>query len=231
MTAALGRREGRPLVCLHGNPQARPAAPNAAGLFHVAFLLRSRTALAALLRRVREAGWSVDGYADHNVSEAVYLRDPEGNGIELYADRAREVWRTVDGQVFMTTDPLDVHGLLLTAPDAAPTLPEGTTVGHVHLRVRSLEDAEAFWVGRLGLRVVTRRYPQALFMAAGDYHHHVACNTWGETPVMPRREGSLGLISFDVVVPDAAYRRAVLEGADERLLFDPDHMGVRITGG
>lgn len=231
VTAALGGAEKRPLVLLHGSPHARPAPPGSAGLFHMAFLLAGRTQLAALLRRVREAGWPVDGYGDHNVSEAVYLRDPEGNGIELYADRPREVWRTVDGEIFMTTEPLDVHGLLMTASNAAPGLPAGTSLGHVHLRVSSLDEAESFWVDRLGLTVVTRRYPGALFFAAGDYHHHVACNVWGERAVTPRRRGTLGLVSFEIVVPDGDYRRAVLDGAEERLLTDPDQVGVRITGG
>lgn len=228
-TAALGTARGLPLVILHESPGAPPPAAGAPGLFHMAFLMPDRMALGAMMQRVGARGHRFDGFGDHNVSEAAYLRDPEGNGIELYADRSRDVWRTVDGRVFMTTEPLDVAGLLDAAPAPAPGLPEDAVMGHIHLRVGSLGSAEAFYVDRLGFGVVTRDYPGALFVAAGDYHHHVGLNVWGVRGGTPSTDGALGLLSFDIVVPSEAARRALLDGADEGTLFDADHNAVRIA--
>ncbi len=230
-TAAMGNEDGVPLLILHGAPGAPRRPPGTTGLFHVAFRLPSRAGLGAMIRRVRERGWGFDGFADHNVSEAAYLTDPEGNGLELYWDRARDVWHSVEGGIFMTTEPLDVPGLLAAAPDPAPVLPGGTDVGHVHLRVSSLSVAEAFYVGRLGFEVTTRTYPGALFVAAGGYHHHVGLNVWGGEGAPKPPDGALGLMSFDVVVPTLADRRLILRDADEGMLFDADANGVRITKG
>jgi catechol 2,3-dioxygenase len=229
VTAALGPLDERPLLVLHGDPQAPPRPPASTGLFHLALRVPTRRDLGGMIVRVRGQEWPFQGFGDHNVSEAAYLADPEGNGIELYADRSRDVWHTVDGQIFMTTEPLDLPGLLLAAEGASPRLPQGTTVGHVHLRVSSLKGAEAFYAGRMGLQVTSRGYPGALFLAAGGYHHHVGCNVWGEAA--PRRppEGSLGLRSFDLVVPDEEARRRILGGADEGMVFDADDIGVRIA--
>jgi catechol 2,3-dioxygenase len=195
----------------------------------MAFRLPTRRDLGGMIVRVRNREWAFEGFGDHNVSEAAYLSDPEGNGIEVYADRSRNVWHSVEGQVFMTTEPLDLPGLLLAAEAPAPRLPRGTTLGHVHLQVSSLEDAEEFYVGRLGFHVTTRGYPGALFVAAGDYHHHVGCNVWGASPPSRPPEGSVGLRSFDIVVPDDEARRRILGGADEGMIFDNDDIGVRIT--
>ena len=231
-SASLGSGFPRPLVVLHAAPDAAAPGAGAPGLYHVAFLLPSRVALASLVRRVQAAGWSLNGVADHNVSEAVYLSDPDGIGVELYADRAPNVWRTVDGRIFITTEPLDLAGLLAIAPEPAEEVPEGTRVGHVHLRTASLEDAEAFYVGRLGFEVVTRRIPGALFVAAGGYHHHVGLNVWGISADSPPSDGhTLGLVSFEILVPEAAVRRALLAGRDEGFLVDGDGNGVRIVGG
>jgi catechol 2,3-dioxygenase len=230
-TAALGTTDGRPLVVLHGEPTAPRRPEGSTGLFHVALRLPTRADLGALVRRVQQAGHPFGGFSDHNVSEAAYLSDPEGNGIELYADRSPEVWRGVDGEVFMTTEPLDVPGLLMAAPEPAPRLPAGTAVGHIHLRVSSLSDAEAFYVDRLGLGVVTRSYPGALFTAAGDYHHHVGLNVWGGAGAPHPPDGSLGLVYFELVVPSESARRALLGDAGEGYLMDPDNVGVRVTRG
>lgn len=229
VNAALGVLDERPLLVLHGAAHAPARPAGSTGLFHVAFRLPSRRDLGSMILRVRNHDRAFEGFGDHNVSEAAYLTDPEGNGIELYADRSRNVWHAVDGQVFMTTEPLDLPGLLLAAESAAPALPRGTTVGHVHLRVSSLAAAEDFYVRHLGFHVTTRGYPGALFVAAGEYHHHVGCNVWGESA--PRRppEGSLGLRSFDVVIPDEETRRRILGGADEGTVLDQDDIGVRIT--
>jgi catechol 2,3-dioxygenase len=227
-TTALGNEEGQPLVVLHAAPGAPKPPPGTTGLFHVAFLMPTREALGGMILRVRKQAWPFSGFADHNVSEAAYLSDPEGNGIELYADRARHVWHTMSGEVFMTTEPLDVPGLLMAAAEAARKLPEGTVVGHVHLRVSSLETAESFYVNRIGFDVVTRSYPGALFVSAGGYHHHLAFNVWAGRGVRPPR-GSLGLASFDIVMSSEQARRRILGGADEGTLFDLDDVGVRIA--
>ncbi len=230
-TAALGGADGLPLLILHGAPGAPRRPPGTTGLFHVAFRFSGRADLAAMISRVRERGWGFDGFADHNVSEAAYLTDPEGNGLELYCDRARTVWHSVEGPIFMTTEPLDLAGLLLASSGAAPELPAGAVVGHVHLRVSSLSRAEAFYVAHLGFEVTTRAYPGALFVAAGGYHHHVGLNVWGGEGAAPPPEGALGLVSFDVVVPDPAERRRILSDADEGMVFDADAIGVRISKG
>jgi catechol 2,3-dioxygenase len=230
-TAALGVADERPLLVLHEAPRAPQRPPGSTGLFHVALRLPTRIDLGAMVLRVRNQKWPFEGFGDHNVSEAAYLADPEGNGIELYADRSRDVWHSVEGHVFMTTEPLDLPGLLMAAEAPAPGLPPGTVVGHVHLRVSNLAAAEEFYVGRMGFNVTTRGYPGALFLAAGDYHHHIGCNVWGESTPRHPPEGSLGLISFDVIVPDGEERRHLLGDSDEGMLFDADDIGVRVARG
>jgi catechol 2,3-dioxygenase len=141
------------------------------------------------------------------VSEALYLRDPEGNGIEIYRDRPRDEWpRSDEGVLQMATLPLDLEGVLGEVDGAQPVpqrMPDGTHIGHVHLQVANLHDAEAFYVGALGFDVVVRTYPGALFVAAGGYHHHIGLNTWESAGGSPPPEGSTGLRSFEVVLPSA----------------------------
>ena len=230
-TAALGIEGESPLLVLHADPDAAPRPEVSTGLFHVAFLLPSPGTLGAMIRRVRDSGGTFTGFADHNVSQAAYLSDPEGNGVELYADRDREVWRTSDGRILLTTEPLDVPGLLLASPDASERMPDGTVVGHLHLRVSTLEGAEAFYVRRLGFDVVTREYPGALFVSAGGYHHHLGFNVWGGQGAAPPPERSLGLASFDVIVPQMADRERILGSVAEGWVFDLDDNAVRITRG
>lgn len=228
-TAVLGVGSDHPLLILQSAPGAPRPSQGTTGLEHVAYLLPSRIALGGLVRRMHEAGVPIRGFADHSVSEAVYLSDPDGNGIEFYADRAPEVWRSVDGSIYMTTEPLDVEGLIDAAEQPAEELPAGTSVGHVHLRVSTLEAAEAFYVDRLGMEVTTRRYPGALFFAADGYHHHIGVNVWGGVGLPPAPTGALGLSSFEIVVPDGEVRRSLLGMADAGVLHDSDDIGVRIT--
>ena len=228
-TAALGTADGTPLLVLHAAPGAPPREPGTTGLFHVAFRVPNRTGLGGMVLRLRASLTPIDGFADHNVSEAVYLTDPEGNGIELYADRDRDVWYSVDGSIFMTTEPLDVPGLTLAAQGPAKRLPSGTVVGHIHLRVRSLERAEAFYGKKLGFDVMSRSFPGALFVSAGGYHHHVGLNVWGGEGAHVPPFGSLGLVSFELVVPSPDVRQQLLGGADEGTLQDPDGIGVRVA--
>ena len=130
----------------------------------------------------------------------------------------------------MTTEPLDVQGLLMTSPQAAAEIPVKTRVGHLHMRVSTLEAAEAFYVDRLGMEVTSRRYPGALFFAAGDYHHHVGVNVWGGVGLPHPPGGALGLDCFDVIVQDADVRKSLLGVADFGVLHDLDDVGVRIVG-
>jgi len=215
-----------------------------AGLYHFAILLPSRRDLARALRHLIESAVRINGASDHGVSEAIYLQDPEGNGIEIYADRPRERWPMRGGTLAMGTTALDVEDLL--AQDARPWegVPEGTRIGHVHLHVASLGRAERFYAGVLGFEVTVRGYPDALFLSAGGYHHHIGLNTWAGTDIAPRDPLDAGLRYFTVVLPDRAALHAALDrlraagapleepGEGERggwLTRDPDGIGVLLT--
>jgi len=233
---AAGEGPGAPaLVELVGDVGAPVRPRRACGLFHLALLVPDRRALAQALRRVVTAGWRLDGASDHLVSEALYLSDPEGNGIELYRDRPRAEWRRgPDGELAMATLPLDLADLaeelvadagaseagepadaLLAAPAHDAGMPAGTTVGHVHLQVADLAAAEAFYAGALGFEVTVRGYPGALFAAAGGYHHHVGLNTWASAGGPPADPSARGLRDFAVVLPDPAERDEVAQRVDE----------------
>jgi catechol 2,3-dioxygenase len=210
---SLGPSADSPLVELHGDSSAKPLDRRATGLFHVAILVPSRVDLALALARLAQARWPLDGASDHLVSEALYLSDPDGNGIEIYRDRPRTEWRETDGQLEMATLPLDLDDLLaeLRAVDGFQDLaPDGTTVGHVHVQVSELEKTEAFYSQVLGFDVTVRGYPGALFVSAGGYHHHIGLNTWNSVGSSPPPPGSVGLRSYDIVLPNAAALEPVL---------------------
>ena len=193
--------DGRtPLIELHEHPGAVRRPHRSAGLFHVAILVPSRAALGRSLRRLAMEGWPLSGAADHLVSEALYLDDPDGLGLEIYRDRPRETWRVADGQVVMATDPLDLDGVAREAGADAPWqgLEAATVIGHVHLQVASLSAAEAFYCGDVGFAPTLRRYPGALFVAAGGYHHHLGLNTWAGVGVAPPPADAVGLRRFTV---------------------------------
>jgi catechol 2,3-dioxygenase len=196
---------------------ARPKPPRTTGLYHVAIRLPSRPALARLLSRLLELRYPLQGAADHLVSEALYLSDPDGNGLELYVDCPRQRWPVVDGIVSMATDPLDVRDLLATASDEPwQGIDPGTDIGHIHLQVSDLGRAEAFYCSLLGFEVTQRDYPGALFVSAGGYHHHIGLNTWGTRGAPPPPSDAVGMINFSVKVDDPALRleiRARLEYA------------------
>ncbi len=197
--------DGQALVELEAAPDAPPRPLHTTGLFHLAILVPSRADLALALRRVAAAGWRLSGASDHLVSEALYLSDPEGNGIELYRDRPRDEWPAVGGVLQMDTLPLDLGNLLSEVDEANGDagMPAGTTLGHVHLQVSDLTAAERFWADALGFDVTVRGYPGALFVSAGGYHHHVGLNTWAGAGAPPPPDGALGLDRFEVVLPDA----------------------------
>jgi catechol 2,3-dioxygenase len=198
--------DGAALVTLVHRPDAPRRPPRTTGLFHLALLVPSRADLARSYHRVRAAAWRFTGAADHLVSEALYLDDPEGNGVEIYRDRPRAEWETENGELRMGTLPLDLAGVLagVESGDVGDGMASGTRIGHVHLQVATLPGAEAFYVGALGFEPVVRAYPGALFVAAGGYHHHLGLNTWAGVGAPAPPEGARGLRSFSVVLPDAS---------------------------
>jgi catechol 2,3-dioxygenase len=222
----LGAAGGEPLIELVGAPDA-PAPPSfSTGLFHLAILVPDRAELARSLQRVAGAGWRLTGASDHLVSEALYLQDPEGNGIEIYRDRPREEWRRNGDELAMATLPLDLEsvlGELDPGERQANGMPGGTTMGHVHLQVADIPAAERFYNRALGLDVMVRSYPGALFLAAGGYHHHLGLNTWQSEGAPPPPEGALGLDRYELVLPNAEERDSAADrlaeaGADPQRL-------------
>jgi catechol 2,3-dioxygenase len=195
-----------PLLHLVELPGARPKPARAAGLYHFAILLPGRPDLARWLRHVLASGWPLQGWADHGVSEAIYLADPDGNGIEVYSDRPRAEWPVSNGELQMVTEPLDAQGLLALTDGAADwqAMPAGAVIGHVHLHVASIPQAQAFYCDVLGFDVMQRYGPSALFVSAGGYHHHIGLNTWAGVGAPPAQTGSAGLRFFTIVLPDEA---------------------------
>lgn len=187
---------GRPLLEIEEFKAARPDDPRSAGLFHTAFLLPQRADLARWARRAIDEQIAVTGASDHFVSEAIYLTDPEGNGIEIYADRPENVWGWDGDKVRMGTEALDVQNLLTEMkPGDKGWLgaPENTMVGHVHLRVGDSKEAEAWWNGEMGFDTVALYGGQAVFLSTGGYHHHVGANTWQSRGAKHRDTDRTGL--------------------------------------
>ena len=232
-SATLGADE-TPLLVLDRDADAPPRHREQAGLFHNAFLVPSRAALGAALDRIHDR-WTLTGASDHYVSEALYLDDPEGNGVELYYDRPRDEWeRSDDGTIRIGTVPLDLADVASQSNGDA-RVPPGTSVGHVHLEASSLATAREFYVETLGFRV-TMEMRSALFLAAGEYHHHLGINTWNGRS---QPAGGRGLAWFELVVSSAEALSAVrhrLEDADVAVcdrpdgfeLADPDGISIRI---
>lgn len=215
----------------------------ATGLYHYAVLLPSRLELAQALRRMALRQAPIEGAADHGVSEAIYLHDPDGTGIEIYRDLPRDEWpHDEQGRVSMGTDALDLDRLLDELeglPEDWPGMPAGTRVGHVHLHVSNLPKAELFYSGVIGFNLIQRYGPAAAFLSAGGYHHHVGINTWNRAGGPPP-EGSAGLRYYEIVVPDAEARaqiranveqaNAPVEEREGRLFFrDPAGNGIAVT--
>jgi catechol 2,3-dioxygenase len=232
-TVELGAPGGGTLVVLVGRPDSSPRPPRTSGLFHLALLVPSRPELARALRRVTAAGHAFSGASDHLVSEALYLDDPEGNGIEIYRDRPREEWAYTDGRLQMATLPLDVEGVLASDPGAAESaggMPAGTRIGHVHLQVGSIPAADEFYVGALGFEPTVRGYRGALFVSAGGYHHHVGLNTWAGQGLPAPPAGSRGLQSFTIVLSSAAeLARTLAAAADAGAAVSDDGGGASVA--
>jgi catechol 2,3-dioxygenase len=197
--------DDRVLVRLRERPGARPAVQRGRlGLYHFAILLPDRPSLGRFVRHLGEIGARA-GAGDHLVSEAFYLTDPDGLGIEVYADRPRETWRRSGRELMLATDPVDVRGLVAAAGDAPwAGMPAGTVIGHVHLHVGSIEQGDAFYAEALGFDRITWSYPGALFLGAGGYHHHLGTNTWAGSGARPPRDDDARLLAWTIELPDAA---------------------------
>lgn len=250
-TAVLGVDDD-PLLALIDAPDAPERGVHEAGLFHVAVRVPSRAALGTVLDRF-ESRWRLTGASDHLVSEALYARDPEGNGIEVYRDRPRAEWPDgPDGRVAMDTLPLDRDAVRAAASsvdrsddeDGAESedehsrdiLPDGTDIGHVHLETTDLDRARSFYTDIVGL-TIRQEMDGATFLAAGNYHHHLGLNVWNRRND-PTGDG-LGLAWYELVLPAdalAALRErlersgATIDPVDDRATFevaDPDGVGVR----
>lgn len=186
--------------------------PGRTGLYHFALLLPERVELARALRHLSDSGIRFTGFADHHVSEALYLNDPDGHGIEIYRDRPRTEWLDAHGRFKLTTAPLDLHGLLgelEKSPAKFTQLPTTTVMGHIHLHVAHLEKSRLFYGDILGFDLMAGM-DSALFMSAGGYHHHLGLNIWQGAGAPPASEGSLRLIAYEIWVPDELGYRALL---------------------
>lgn len=192
----------RILIELREQPGARPAGRRGTlGLFHVAILLPSREALGAFIRHASAAGLRL-GAGDHHVSEAVYCADPDGLGLEVYADRPREAWLRRGTELHLTTDPLNVDDLLRAGALSAWTgMPRGTTIGHVHLHVGDLQRSTAFYSEGLGLDQMAWSYPGAVFLGAGGYHHHLGTNVWAGPNAAPPAPHDAQMLEWSLLLP------------------------------
>jgi catechol 2,3-dioxygenase len=220
------RDDERTLVELHTRPGITPGRRGALGLYHFAILVPDRAALARFAAHLAALDVRI-GAADHLVSEALYLWDPDGLGIEVYADRPRETWQHRARQLVMATDPLDVTGLV-AAGGGRPweAMPPGTVVGHVHLHVGDLRTADAFYHRALGFDRMVWDYPGALFLAAGGYHHHLGTNTWSPEP--PAQPDEARLLEWELVVPAEADVAAAAESL-RRSGHAPEQAGAAWT--
>jgi catechol 2,3-dioxygenase len=227
-----------PLVRLLPGAQGQ-RGPGSPGLYHLAVLLPDRAALGAWLAHAFALGTPLQGAADHEVSEAIYLADPEGNGVEVYRDRPRHAWRVAAGRVHMVTEPLDARALVDAATGPWAGAPAATTIGHIHLQVSDLDRSRTFYADALGLRVTSDAFRGACFLAAGDYHHHLGLNTWAVRPGPAGQAAGAGLVEFELVLStahDVARTVARLKGAGVAvrtegpapLVADPDGIGLRL---
>lgn len=228
-----------PLLELLADPAATPRNPRNAGLFHTAFLLPTRVDLARWLAHAIKQGVKLQGASDHIVSEALYLADPEGNGIEIYADRPMSRWRDANGQIHMATEPLDIPDLLAAGTSGQTGFPEGGIIGHVHLQVGDTGAADGFYSDILGLDIASR-YPGASFFGSGGYHHHLAGNIWNSRHAGLRPARAAGLGAVEIVARNPSTRAAILDRAEaagipvakegeETVLRDPWGTAIALT--
>lgn len=222
---------GKDIVVLTENPSAKRAR-RATGLYHFAILAPSRLALAQALKRIAERQVPVHGFADHLVSEAIYLPDPDDNGIEIYRDRPRNEWYDAHGRLQMATEPLDLDDLLREL-DGHDSMWQGlapeTRLGHMHLHVAHIAAAEKFYIDVLGFDLMARYGPSASFTSAGGYHHHIAFNTWAGVGVPPPPPDSIGLREFVIRLPSMISLSQVVDRVrDAGIAIEEVNDGLRV---
>jgi catechol 2,3-dioxygenase len=236
--------KSRTLVILR-QVDAHPPAPYAPGLYHLALRVPSRAALGHWLRHYVELnGPYWQGASDHGVSDALYLADPEGNGIEITCDSPRDTWRYhPDGELVMGVDPLDLDALLTEAPQSPwQGIDPATDMGHVHLKVSDIDQARAFYVDLFGFELQAAFQDSALFVSAGGYHHHVGLNTWHSRGRPPAAAAAPGLAEFMIRLPDAAEQQRLVtrlgqagyaldEAGQDALVRDPAGNRIRLHTG
>ena len=227
-----------PMIILHHEAKASSPPPDATGLYHYALVVPNRNSLAAAYLALGGKGVVFDGYADHQVSEALYLSDPEGNGIEIYCDRPSREWKFDEGGVDMTTQPLDLDSLIKELPTGqaeSKAIADGTRVGHIHLKVSDLQTSMAFYQDALGFELM-RYWGSAAFLSAGRYHHHVGMNTWESLEGPAGQRNWIGLEYFACAVSETDLNqlstrmslRPVLQNGNSAKLFisDPDNINL-----
>ena len=226
-TARLGAGDDGFLL-LTGQPGARPVQ-RATGLYHFAILVPTRLDLARTLYHLLQNDAPISGFADHNVSEAIYLTDPDGHGIEVYRDRPRAEWPYRGNTLGMTTEPIDFQGVLRSQSGTWRGLPPGTMMGHIHLQVAQIEATERFYIDLLGLDPVIRYGPSATFLSANGYHHHIGGNTWAGVGLPPAPADAARLLWYEIRQPDAAAVEAIaarLDAAGHAYERDDDGLHV-----
>jgi catechol 2,3-dioxygenase len=226
------------LVTLEQPDQLIPKQRGTTGLYHYALLLPSRADLAKFIIHMIKTKYPLQGASDHLVSEALYLADPDGNGIEIYIDRPSSTWKWNGDEVVMATEPMDVESIL-SEDDGKPwkSLPAGTIMGHIHLHVSEFNKIEEFYCKGLGFEIVCRYGDQALFISTGGYHHHIGLNTWNGVGAPAPVENSIGMYSYAVVFPNEETRKNAIDrieamGAiiteEQGSLFTPDPPGNKL---
>lgn len=195
------------LIKLSGDKNAKYPIRNNTGIFHIAVRLPNRKELAKVFLRLFEHKYKFQGFSDHLVSEAIYLTDPEDNGIELYTDKNKDEWNWINGEIEMDTLPLDLSKITkeLGKDKEWSGIHPDTDIGHIHLKVSDLAFADMFYGKLLGFNVTSRSYPGALFLAANGYHHHIGANIWQSHRGSSPKDNSTGLISFTINIPDKEY--------------------------
>lgn len=221
-----------PLIILRHDPRAEKPPPDAAGLYHYALLVPNRESLAAAYLSLGKSGIVFDGYADHMVSEALYLTDPERNGIEIYSDRPRDEWKfDEDHQVLMATNPLDIDSMLTelsgTSQDGLKAIADGTRIGHIHLKVTQLGRSVEFYRQVLGMDLMSY-WGSAAFLSVGGYHHHIGMNTWESLGGPAMKTGWSGLEHFTLEIPKKQFDEIAPKLIDSPLAHVQDHSKLLI---
>ena len=241
--------ESLPLISLQHSPDAKIPSPRSAGLYHFAILVPDRVDLAATYLALKGSGIQFEGFADHLVTESLYLRDPENNGIEIYRDRSSEEWpRDAEGHLVMDVLPLNIQSLLSETNNGESNnkipFPKGGIIGHIHLRVTNLERSIRFYHEKLGLDMTTADWMGIAFLSEGGYHHHVAINTLESLHGDVHREDVTGLKNFTIVASDTSFYNSIKSniimndptsdyqmahnGATEFTIMDPDRIQIVI---